>query len=130
MGLCRISAISQHQHFHDFKSPPKTRFAAYRESSCNTTTGESDGSYVLGQLAVSRCLSGLLANGTYYLYVVNTDDVSQDIRLSYTVTSVSRDEAMVCYGNRFDGTVIGEGGAARATHAIAAVAALAAVWAV
>lgn len=130
MHLCRVSAISQHQHFHDFKSPPKTHFAAYRESSCNTTTGESTGSYELGQLAVSRCLSGTLAPGTYYLYVVNTDDAPQDIKLSYTVTSISRDEAMVCFGNRFDGTVIGEGGAARATRAIAAVAALAAVWAV
>ena len=128
MHLCRVSAISQHQHFHDFKSPPKTHFAAYRESSCNTTTGESTGSYELGQLAVSRCLSGTLAPGTYYLYVVNTDDAPQDIKLSYSISTVTKDEASVCYGNRFDGTVVGEGGSARAAHILATLTALAAVW--
>lgn len=130
MCVCvwRISAIPQHQHFHDWKPPPKTHFPTYQESSCNATTGESTGSHVFEQLAISRCLQEILEPGTYYLYVVNIDDTPQDIKLSYNVATVTTAEASVCYGNRFDGTVVGEGGAARASLMTAAVSALAAAW--
>ena len=128
MFLWCTSAIPQHQHFHDWKAPPKTHFPTYQESSCNTTTGNSTGSYTFEQLAISRCLKEILDTGTYYLYVVNTDDAPQDIKLSYSISTVTTDEASVCFGNRFDGTVVGEGGSARAAHVLATVATLAAVW--
>ena len=123
-----VSAIPQHQHFHDWKPPPKTHFPTYQESSCNATSGESTGSHVFEQLAISRCQKEILEPGTYYLYVVNTDDAPQDIKLSYSVTTVSTDEASVCYANRFDGTVVGEGRAARASHMVAVLTVLAAAW--
>jgi hypothetical protein len=123
-----VGAISQHQHFHDWKPPPKTHFASWSATTCNATTGMSTGELAFEQLAISRCQKEILATGTYYLYVVNTGDMPQDIKLSFSLSTVSTDEASVCYGNRFDGTVVGQGGAGRPTYLVALGSALTAMW--
>ena len=119
-----IGAVEQHPHFHDWRGPPKTRFSKWVESNCNLTTGVSSGAQLFEQLAISRC-DDSFKTGTYYLWAVNTGDAPKTVKLGYSIATVSDTEAATCWGNRFDGTLIGTGGAWRplASRSLATLAA-------